>query len=271
MNQSDNKTWGGQNWEQPMNLSASCKNKPAKESPLAPKLWSPGPITALLPRRYSSRTTHNLTREKPEEGNEQNTYARAINALLNPQGLKTGYFACIHTWRCYSKVDVKSQRGWETPTTGRAGDGLVKTGGSLECSKSCTLAPSSHSRWIFWLRLICNFPHSYFTKGREKRNHLDLVSLEQDWEYPQCCWGSNKSQETPCPSPPSSRIRCISLITVQFSHLPLDSKFYKRAWLGSKVELRKASENHPSLLNTHARKSMCSRSSQPEHGNTSLP
>lgn len=183
MNQSDNKTWGGrQNWEQPMNLSASCKNKPAKESPLAPKLWSPGPITALLPRRYRYRTTHNLTQEKPEEGNEQNTYARAINAMLNPQGLKTGYFACIHAWRCYSKVDVKSQREWESPTRGRAGDSLVKTGGSLECSKSCTLAPSSHSRWIFWLRLICNFPHSYFTKGREKRNHLDLVSLERGWE-----------------------------------------------------------------------------------------
>lgn len=80
-----------------MNLSASCKNKPAKESPLAPKLWFPGPITALLPRRYRYRTTHNLTREKPEEGNEQNTYARAVNAMLNPQGLKTGYFARIHT------------------------------------------------------------------------------------------------------------------------------------------------------------------------------
>lgn len=154
---------------------------------------------------------------------------------------------------------------------GRAGDSLVKTEGSPECSESCTLAPSSHTRWIFWLRLICNFPHCYFTMGTEQRNHLDLVSLEQEGEYPQCCYGSNKSQEAPYPLPPSSCIHCIPLITIQFFHFPLDSKFYKRAWLGSKTELRKALENHPSLLNMYARKSMRSRSSWQERGNTSLP
>lgn len=138
------------------------------------------------------------------------------------------YFACEQQ-RCYSKIDVQSTSEWETISTDRAEDCLVKTEGRLECSKSCTLAPSSHTRWIFWLRLICSFPHSYFTKGTEQRNLLDLFSLEQEREYLQCCFGSNKSQEAPYPLPPSSCIRCISLITIQLSHFPLDSKFYKRA------------------------------------------
>lgn len=129
---------------------------------------------------------------------------------------------------------MKSQREWNTPTVGRAGDSLVKTEGNLERSKSCILAPSSHTRWIFWLRLVCNFPHSYFTKGTEQRNHLDLVSLEEEREYPQCWFVSNKSQEAPYPLPPSSCIRCISLMTIQFSHFPLDSKFYKKSLIGFK-------------------------------------
>lgn len=143
---------------------------------------------------------------------------------------------------------MQSTSEWETISTDRAGDSLVKTEGRLECSKSCTLAPSSHTRWIFWLRLICSFPHSYFTKGTEQRNHLDLFSLEQEREYLQCCFGSNKSQEAPYPLPPSSCIRCISLITIQLSHFPLDSKFYKRAWLGSKEEHRKALEKSSESL-----------------------
>lgn len=67
---------------------------------------------------------------------------------------------------------------------GRTGDSLVKTDGSLQRSKHYALASSSHTRWIFWLRLSCNFPYSYFTKGTEQRKHLDVVCLEQEIVYP---------------------------------------------------------------------------------------
>lgn len=157
------------------------------------------------------------------------------------------------------------------PALGRVGDGLVKTEGSLECSKSCTLAPSSHTRWIFWLRLICNFPHSYFTKGREQRNHLDPFSLKQEREYPQYWFGPNKSWEAPHPYLPVHAYAEFLWWQSSFgtSHLTLNST-KELNWV-QKWSSGKLWENHPSILNMYARKSMCSSSSQPEHGNTSLP
>lgn len=88
------------------NLSTSCKNRPAKESPLVPRLilithcWDP------------QRSMHNSMKEK-RAGHLCNHLCKGSKCHAKPfQVWRQVHFAGGE-WGCYNDINMKMQRAWE--------------------------------------------------------------------------------------------------------------------------------------------------------------